>query len=397
MKKNTFSLICYKNLLILLFLIVASKGIGQVNSINVGPSFCRDASNQTIPIPVVFGFVSGTTGFSLEVSDANGNNFNTVIGLNPVTLPSNRFNFIMPSTYRGFGYKFRVKSLNPPSSIESNATVLFFRGYTPVLTYIPDVPNINFCGGGSFLRVDESPIGIPNLIYRWYKGSFSLGTGVLIPNQTSSTLFIDNITLTAGTYYAEIDYGPCNPTINNSINVIFPGGSFATIFSTLGLTLTTGQITDLKVTPLSSGETYQWYLNNNLIVGATSAIYPTGVAGTYKCLVINSSCQGFTSPLTLNVVSPQPLNSAGAIQNVVSPNGDGKNDTWELEQLDYGPNTNTEITIVSSQGETVLKTNAYTNNWPTQTIDFGAINPVYYYIISKQGQDDKKGSITLIK
>lgn len=397
MKKNTFSLICYKNLLILIFLIIASKGFGQVNSITVGPSFCRDAFNQNIPIPVEFGFVSGTTGFTLQVSDANGNNFNTVVNLNPVTLPNDRFNFIMPSNYRGFGYKFRVISQNPPGSVESsNPSALFFRGYTPVLTYVPDVPNINFCGGGSFLRVNENPIGIPNLIYRWYKGSFSLGTGVLIPNQTSSTLFIDNITLTAGTYYAEIDYGPCNPTDNNSINVIFPGGSFATIFSTLGTTITTGQITDLKVTPISTGETYQWYLNGNLITGAVSATYSTGVAGTYKCLVINSSCQGFTSPLTLNVVTTPSLNF-GAIPNVVSPNNDGVNDFWDLEQSDYGPNTNTEVTILSAQGETVLKTNTYTNNWPSQTIEFGAINPVYYYIIAKQGQDAKKGSITLIK
>ena len=398
MKKNTFSLICYKNLLILLLFILTCKGFGQITFVNTGVLYCRDISNQSIPVIINFQFASGTTPFTLEVSDNMGVSFTVVTGLSPTISGLNGiYNFIMPSNFRGVNYRFRVtgtSNLGVSNNLTTNVTELNFRGYTSALTYNNNVTTINFCGGGSFLRVDESVIGIPNLVYRWYKGIPS--TGVLITGETGPTLFIDGVTRTAGTYYAEIDYGTCPTTSTSSINVIFPGGSFATIFSTLGTTITNGLITDLKVTPLLTGETYQWYLNGILITGATNAIYSTGVAGTYKCLVVNSSCQGFTNPLTLNFVVAPTLNF-GAIPNVVSPNNDGVNDFWDLEQSDYGPNTNTDITIVSAQGEMVVKTDSYTNNWPSQTITFGAINPVYYYIISKQGQDTRKGSITLIK
>jgi gliding motility-associated-like protein len=402
MKKNTFSLICYKNLLILLFLIVASKGFGQISSVNVNnnlfTSYCPSAIfNGSIPIN--FSYAAGTTNFKLEISDAFGVFASPSVFLNSplfpnTSLPTN-FNYtIPPNLIGGTGFRFRVSGTfggNTNSQLSSSIE-LYYVSYEAPITLNGNVNTINFCGGGSFLRVDENIIGIPNLKYLWFK----LPSTIPISGQTASTLLIDNIFLTAGTYYAKIDYGQCTISAFTGINVVFPGGSFATIFSSLGTTITNGLITDLKVTPISTGETYQWYLNGNLITGATNAIYSTGVAGTYKCLVINASCQGFTSPITLNFVVAPTLNF-GAIPNVVSPNNDGVNDFWDLEQSDYGPNTNTEVTILSAQGETVLKTNTYTNNWPNQTIDFGVINPVYYYIISKQGQDARKGSITLIK
>ena len=397
MKKNTFSLICYKNLLILLFLIFAFKGFGQVNSVTtISPYYCRSALNQNTAFAINFTFIVGTTNFLLDVSDANGNSF-TPTGLTATTSGlGGSFSFIMPTNFRGTGYIFRVKSSNPVYLKDSNPIELNFRGYTTALTYNNNVTTINFCGGGSFLRVDEGVIGIPNLIYKWYK----IGPpDTLIVGETGSTLFIDGITRTAGTYRAVIDYGICNPTSTSDIVVTFPSGSFATIFSTLGTTITNGQTTNLNVTPISPlpGETYQWYKDDILItLLGNGPTYIANSAGTYKCLVINSSCQGFTNSITLNFVKDIPTNT-GPIPNVVSPNNDGVNDYWDLEQSDYGPNTNTDITIVSAQGETVIKTNAYTNNWPSQTLNFGAINPVFYYIISKQGQDARKGSITLIK
>ncbi len=405
MKKNIFRLISYNKLFAILFFTFTSNTFGQVIGVNTEfntTSYCRNPGIST-PIKIEFTYVAGTSLFTLEISDNNGVFPTTPVIisstsiLDPLIVNKRSFSYVMPSNIvGGTGYKFRVTGTasNITNSVSTTNDIdLRFQSYTNALTYNNNRTTINFCGGGSFLTID--PIGFPNLTYKWFKGAV---TGTLIPGETGPSLFIDGTTTLpqGGIYYAEIDYGNCpNPQIQ--INVIFPGGSFATIFSTQGTTLTTGQLTDLKVTPLSVGETYKWYKDGVVIASATSAIYTTGAAGTYKCLVINSTCEGFTNPLTLVVVPPPPPNSLGAIPNLVSPNNDGVNDYWQLEPTDYGPNTNTDITIVSSQGETVLKTNSYTNNWPVQTIDFGAINPVYYYIISKQGQDERKGSITLIK
>ena len=69
---------------------------------------------------------------------------------------------------------------------------------------------------------------------------------------------------------------------------------------------------------------------------------------------------------------------------------------FESDANIVGP-PNTEVTIISSQGELVLKTNNYQNNWPENEIMFKDINPVYYYIITPQNNKVRKGSITLIK
>jgi len=52
---------------------------------------------------------------------------------------------------------------------------------------------------------------------------------------------------------------------------------------------------------------------------------------------------------------------------------------------------------MSAQGDTVLKTTDYQNNWPINQLDFKEINPVYYYIITTESNQIRKGSITVVK
>jgi len=55
------------------------------------------------------------------------------------------------------------------------------------------------------------------------------------------------------------------------------------------------------------------------------------------------------------------------------------------------------VIIMTSQGKIVLQTNDYQNNWPQNQLEFNAINPVYYYIITEPNKEPKKGSITIVK
>ena len=84
------------------------------------------------------------------------------------------------------------------------------------------------------------------------------------------------------------------------------------------------------------------------------------------------------------------------IPNLISPNGDGINDTWQIP-LEYISANKTEVLILNATGETVLKTNNYQNNWPDGPLDFKNVNPVYYYIITTVEGKVKKGSITVVK
>jgi hypothetical protein len=63
----------------------------------------------------------------------------------------------------------------------------------------------------------------------------------------------------------------------------------------------------------------------------------------------------------------------------------------------YISGTNTEIIIMDATGNVVLKTNDYRNNWPQNELNFKNINPVYYYVITTQNNNIRKGSITIVK
>ena len=70
------------------------------------------------------------------------------------------------------------------------------------------------------------------------------------------------------------------------------------------------------------------------------------------------------------------------VPNLVTPNGDGLNDTWRLDWLQSCPKY--RVTIFSSQGKIVYQTDSYQNNWNGRvdgTIRYG----VYVYKIELPG------------
>ena len=63
--------------------------------------------------------------------------------------------------------------------------------------------------------------------------------------------------------------------------------------------------------------TYQWYRNENLIAGATSAVYVARQAGTYKCFVRDDICSGFTPEAVITRVEPVAVVDQGLSINGV--------------------------------------------------------------------------------
>ncbi len=148
------------------------------------------------------------------------------------------------------------------------------------------------------------------------------------------------------------------------------------------------------VTTSANSPEYKWYLNDSTINGATANSYEVTQIGTYKVVVTQTTGCNASSEFPFVVSSAFP--DVEKIPNLISPNGDGANDTWVIPQ-NYVSGTNTEVILISSQGLIELKTNNYQNNWPENQLDFAAINPVYYYIITTSDGKIKKGSITVVK
>jgi len=84
------------------------------------------------------------------------------------------------------------------------------------------------------------------------------------------------------------------------------------------------------------------------------------------------------------------------ISNYVSPNGDGQNDTWKINNLDMVKNY--AITIVDSWGNKVFGIDSnYNNEFDGTSSGKKLLDGVYYYIISTNGKTKYSGSITLLR
>ena len=99
-------------------------------------------------------------------------------------------------------------------------------------------------------------------------------------------------------------------------------------------------------------------------------------------------------PLTLSFITP--TNDPITIFNSFSPDGDGKNDTWEIKNINLFPDN--ELTILNRWGNEVLKVKGYNN--ANAWNGGGLNNGTYFYLLKVNINNEAKvykGFITLQK
>lgn len=220
--------------------------------------------------------------------------------------------------------------------------------------------------------------------YQWYKD------GTEIPGETKQFYETDK----SGLYLVSIGVGDC--VISASID-LDSNGFTSSIDVLEENVLELGETLIATVTTDANTPEFEWYLNDSLITGAINDSFEASENGNYK--VIIRQTVGCLSTDEILFSREEPTNlfpDVAKIPNVITPNGDGDNDTWVIPQ-EYVNGTNAEVILISAQGEIVLQTNNYQNNWPENQLNFKDVNPVYYYIITTQNKTTKKGSITVIK
>ncbi|NMH85878.1 T9SS type B sorting domain-containing protein [Flavivirga algicola] len=237
-----------------------------------------------------------------------------------------------------------------------------------------------FCSGQGLTTLTVTS----GLSYQWFKDGNEIDGAT---NQTYETN-------ESGLYSVNVSLGTCS----TSGSIDLDANQFSSSIDVqeapaVNLLPSEGTLT-VTVTDDADTPEYEWYLNDNLIASANSDSYEATQVGSYK-VVINQTVGCVSSKQYLFEIE-ETFPDVDNIPNLISPNGDGINDTWVIPKA-YVSGTNTEIMLISSQGEIVFQTNDYQNNWPAEGLDFKDVNPVYYYIIKTEDQQTKKGSITVIK
>lgn len=193
----------------------------------------------------------------------------------------------------------------------------------------------------------------------------------------------------SGNYTVEVDFGGCKATgsINLQSNTFSASIDVQEVPETN--TIAEGETLSVTVTDDAASPTYEWYLNDNLIAGATTDTYVVAVTGTYKVKISQAGGCVSSREFTFKVIGP--AGPATVIPNIVKLSG---NPYWNIP--DVYKNDATKVMIISSNGDMVLDVVNYQGDWPNALIDFKNVNPVYYYVI-KGDAGEKKGSITVIK
>ncbi len=230
-----------------------------------------------------------------------------------------------------------------------------------------------FCAGGSGTVLTATS----GNTYLWKKD------GTVISGGTTRSI---NAT-ESGVYTVDVDFGGCKAT--GSIDL--KSNSFnASIDVADEFELKDGETVNVSVTTDATGPTYEWYLNNNLISGATTNSYLVAAIGTYKLKI--SQASGCLASKEFTFKAKGKAGPASAIPNIIKLSG--LSPYWNIP--DEYKNASTKVMIISSNGDMVLDVVDYQGDWPQTSIDFKNVNPVYYYVIQSD-TGEKKGSITVIK
>ncbi|TXD81421.1 gliding motility-associated C-terminal domain-containing protein [Subsaximicrobium wynnwilliamsii] len=225
---------------------------------------------------------------------------------------------------------------------------------------------------------------ISGLGYQWFKD------GVAIPDAIEQTYQTD----ASGLFAVQVDLGSCQAS--GAIDLVSESFEGSLNVSEVN-EIEEGESLEVTVSTTAQNPTYVWYFNDTLIPGATSDTYTASAFGAYSVLVSQSAGCVATNTFPFEITEAMdPFPEVANIPNLISPNGDGINDTWVIP-LQYVDGTDTEVMIMDNRGKIVLQTKAYLNNWPEDQLDLNSINQVYYYILTTPDNKTKKGSITLVK
>ena len=179
--------------------------------------------------------------------------------------------------------------------------------------------------------------------------------------------------------------------LQRAFNITVQSLPEVSIQSDKGTTVSKGDVVRLTAT---GGTSYQWDNAPGIVSGeqtATLTIRPQQNA-SYRVVVENAAGCSRDGSITISVVEDFKVDAT----NILTPNGDGKNDRWVIRNIDSYPNN--EVRIFDRAGRLVYQRRNYNNEWDGRLNGQPLAEGAYYYILTiNNGARTAKGAITIIR
>ncbi len=194
----------------------------------------------------------------------------------------------------------------------------------------------------------------------------------------------------SGNYTVTVTTGGCTLDAAQTIKASYP----EIIISADPAKIDEGQSSQLTASGLVD---YNWIpsetLSNSII--ATPIASPI-VTTTYT--ITGHGLDGCPGSATFELlVKGEPLVNKLKPSNIISPDGNGKNDHWNIEKILEFPTCT--VAIYDIKGVKIFEAKPYINNWDGTYKGKKLPDGVYYYVIRCDGEEShpRSGSITLLK
>lgn len=282
---------------------------------------------------------------------------------------ANSSTYTVPNNSENGNYSLKI-SLNDNQIITSNQVNVKLK-INETLNVISDGGYL--CSANTIVTLTSS-VTDPIYNYNWYEANSTTVLGTDSTYQATQS----------GNYYLVISLNGCD-LISSTVAVEDINEALLITNYDSDIYIDEGE----EIIIIASGmDSYQWFINGNLINSTAELTInqetEIELIGTFNGCEISKIFTVSYTPQAFNIVIP----------NTITPNNDGKNDTWIITE-EFAYKNDIEIVIFSSNQQVIFKTNNYQNNWPIEPI--ATNNKIFYYKILKNNSTLQQGTISVIR
>jgi len=251
--------------------------------------------------------------------------------------------------------------------------------YPPIITGVSSPPSA--CSGSNVTIFTSSSGGNGGFTYAWYQGSGIISTGnsvIVAPTTTTS--------------YTLITKDACGDTTAKTVTITPKPVPSVTVCC--DSTIIVGQSVQL-IASSSLTNIFAWMPAAGLsCVNCNTPKATPDITTTYTVTVTDSADGCFVvDTVTITIGTNNIVFYSG-----ITPNGDGKNDTWVIDNINLYPNNT--VSIFNRWGTEVWTANNYNNTtvvWDGHDSKGQLLPDATYYYVAKIGNNTYKGWVQLTR